>query len=643
MFTIGTAGHIDHGKTTLCKLLTGVDTDRLVEEKERGISIDLGFANLVTPQGKVVGIVDVPGHERFIRNMVAGVSGIEAFLFTIAADEGIMPQTREHFDILRILGVSRGIVVLTKCDLVDRDWIDMVRGDVVDYLKGTPFASLPILEVDQDRPDSIRALVAQIDRMLTFERVSDTASLFRMPIDRAFSLKGHGTVVTGTVLSGRLTVGEQVEILPAGLRSRVRSIQSYHHPEQSVIAGQRGALNLADVEAAQVERGHTAATPGAFSLSSMLDARLTLLSKLPAPFPKLKSASRIRFYVGTTEVIGRLHLLETQEMDPGADQMVQIRLERPVVVNRQDRFLIRTFSPVFTVGGGVVLEPHPPKRRRDPTVARQLAQSEGSRPADLIVSCLRRAQMPLVTAAEVAQTLVLRIDTVEAELKGLSSTIGSVDRRKRRYYFLKDRLSREGQRIRELVVKHHHEQPLTLGIDRASLQVLFDPRCESEAFADLLSLIAAECGLVIEGSLVRDSHFAPSLDPETEIQFANIERQLINDGFVTATELFGSTRMRRNAFDKLLGLMLAQKVIFKLPSNLLAHRRTIFDYERQIVEFLTIRDKASVGEIKELLNLTRKSLIPLLEFFDEKGVTVRAGNERRLRHRPTGPSGLSGG
>jgi selenocysteine-specific elongation factor len=634
MYTIGTAGHIDHGKTTLCKLLTGIDTDRLQEEKERGISIDIGFANLVTPGGRPVGIVDVPGHERFIKNMVAGVSGIEAVLFTIAADEGVMPQTREHMDILRLLGVDRGIIVLTKCDMVDAEWRTMIREDVRKYLVGTPFENAPIAEVSRDDPESIQKLMAMLDTVLGERRPLDTTSLFRMPIDRVFTLKGHGTIITGTVVSGRIKAGEQVEILPVGLQSRVRSIQTFFHAEQEVVAGQRGALNIPDLEQTQTERGHTAASPGVYTASSMVDARLMLLKNLPPAFQTLKSQVRVRFYVGTTEAIGRLHLLEGPSMEGGQEQVVQLRLEAPVVTCKGDRFLLRSFSPMLTIGGGVVLDANPVKHRRDASVVERLAKLSESNPAEIVADVLARAENPLMTAADLAKAQAWTVDTVDAALAGMGPELASADRRKKKYYYLKDRLAREGAKIRELVLAFHAQHPLSLGVDRAALQALYNPRLDTDPWNDLLALISSEQALVVEGSLVREAQFRPKLDPETEAQFRNIESMLLDQGFLTLAELSAASKMKKADFDKLIGLMLAQRVLVKMADGLMAHQKTVSAHERTVVEFLSTRDKASTGDIKERLGLTRKALIPLLEYFDEKGVTLRVGNDRRLRQRP---------
>jgi selenocysteine-specific elongation factor len=635
MYTIGTAGHIDHGKTTLCRLLTGIDTDRLSEEKQRGISIDLGFAHFTTPAGKPVGVVDVPGHERFVRNMVAGVAGIDAFLFTIAADEGIMPQTREHLDILELLGVTRGIIVLTKCDMVDAEWQQLVTDEVKAALDKTPFATCPIVPVSQDDPASIAALSARIDAILGEPRTADEQSLFRMPIDRVFSLKGYGTVVTGTVASGRLKVGEQVEILPSGGRSRVRSIQSFNKPTPSVSVGQRAALNVPDLDTEAMTRGDAVLTPGVFVPSSMVDGRLKLLRAAPGSSSNLKHLARIRFYSGTAEVIGRISLLESPTMDPGTEQLVQFRLESPVVVSRGDRFLVRSFSPLLTIGGGTVVDPHPSKHRRSAHVVETLERMEESGPGALLVDALERGDSPLATAADLAKAQAWRVETVEEALNGLAPAVHSVERRRKRVYFLRERVARDGARIRTLVERYHMDNPLQMGVDRAALQASYNPRLDADTWTDLLSLVLEDQGLVADGALVRLATFTPVLDVETEVQCGNVVKRLLDEGVTSITDLALGTGLKRVAFDKVVGYLLSQKTVLKLPDNLLAHQRTVAGYERKLVELFAGKEKLATGDIKDCLNLTRKVLIPLLEFFDEVGLTVRVGNDRKLRAKPT--------
>ncbi len=350
---VGTAGHVDHGKTRLVKALTGVDTDRLREEQERGISIELGFAPLPLGSGVVAGIVDVPGHERFVKNMLAGAGGVDLVLFVVAADEGVMPQTREHLDILELLHVQKGIVALTKTDLVDQDWLQLVQEEVRGALAGTRFADAPIIPVSSITGEGLDRLRLALEKMAAAVQPKPRAGPARLPIDRIFTITGFGTVLTGTLFSGSIRSGDVLVIMPSEVQGRVRSLQVHGKKTEDAHAGQRVAVNLAGVEVGEVERGDVLTTPGAFTPVRRLTAWLHALEHAPRP---LKNWQRVRFHLGAKETLGRLRLLDQDELPPGADTFVQIELEEPVVAAVHDRFVIRQYSPVTTVGGGEIVE-----------------------------------------------------------------------------------------------------------------------------------------------------------------------------------------------------------------------------------------------------------------------------------------------
>ena len=360
-YVIGTAGHIDHGKSALVKALTGTDPDRLEEEQRRGMTIDLGFAHFDLPGGRRVGIVDVPGHERLIRNMLAGATGIDLVLFVVAADEGVMPQTREHLDILRFLPVRAGLIVLNKIDLApDPAWVMLVRDDLAALTAGTFLHDAPIVEVSAKTGQGVDVLTGAIDRALTHMPGRTADAPARLPIDRAFTMAGFGTVVTGTLWSGRIATGESVELLPQGRVLRVRGVQSHGAPRDQAEAGSRVAVNLAGVEKDEVERGNALTTPGVFVPTTRLDIRVQLLPQVPP----LSHRARIRVYLGSAEVLGRLALLDRQVLEPGQETVAQLRLERPLVADAGDAFVLRRYSPMLTIGGGSVLDAHPPLRGR---------------------------------------------------------------------------------------------------------------------------------------------------------------------------------------------------------------------------------------------------------------------------------------
>ena len=352
---LGTAGHIDHGKSSLVKALTGTDPDRLKEEKERGITLDLGFASLDLPGGNRLGIVDVPGHEGLIKNMLAGVGGIDIVMLVIAADEGIMPQTREHLAICDLLHVKKGLIVLTKMDMVDKDWLALVQDEVREFVKGTFLEKAPLVPVSSKTGENLPLLVQELAKLAAEVTPKSSNGILRLPIDRVFTMKGFGTVITGTLLSGAISAEQEVEILPKGIKTKVRGIQSHNQAVQRAIAGQRTAVNLQGVEKDQLSRGDTIVSAGFFTPTKTLDAKLTLLKQAPRG---LKTGSRIRFYNTTQEAIGRITILGTNELAPGEEAFVQLRLEQPVIVQHGDRYILRFYSPMETLGGGMVLNPH---------------------------------------------------------------------------------------------------------------------------------------------------------------------------------------------------------------------------------------------------------------------------------------------
>jgi selenocysteine-specific elongation factor len=402
---VGTAGHIDHGKTTLVRALTGIDTDRLKEEKERGITIELGFAHLDLPGLPPVGIVDVPGHEKFVHHMVAGVAGIDLVLLVIAADEGIMPQTREHLDICRLLGVRAGLVVLTKADLVEPEWLEMVLQEVATFLAGSFLEGAPILPVSSTSGAGIPQLRAAITALLAKVPERPTSGIPRLPVDRVFTMKGFGTVVTGTLIAGRLGVGDTVEALPARIQSRIRGIQVYGAAVEAARAGQRTAINLQGVEKAAIARGSVLTLPGLLDTTYLMDARLTCLASAARP---LANRTRVRLHLGTSELLARVILLGRDELAPGEEALVQFRLESPGVALPRDRFVISGYSPVVTLGGGELVDTRPAKHRQFSAAALEHATIMGSaQPARAVPLLVKEAWLAGLGRDEIARRLNL--------------------------------------------------------------------------------------------------------------------------------------------------------------------------------------------------------------------------------------------
>lgn len=636
MFTLGTAGHIDHGKTTLVRHLTGVDTDRLAEEKRRGISIELGFAQLTTPRGIGVGIVDVPGHERFIRTMVAGVSGIDAALFVVAADEGVMPQTREHFDILRLMGVEDGVVALTKCDVADEDLRAIVRDDLGEFFAGTPLARATVVETSPSDPSSYDRLRAAVDELLERLVPRRQSGHFRMPVDRVFSIHGHGTIVTGTVTAGSIARGAEVELQPEGLVSRIRSIQVFGASTDDAHAGQRAALNLPDAATSVVGRGSTCCTPGVFRPTSMVDARIELLGNLPPSFATLRHGTRVRLYLGTAEAIGRVHLMDCDELGEGCSALVQFRLERAIVAARGDRFLVRTFSPLVTIAGGTVLDPQPRRHRNRAEASVELRRMAEADPSELVLGALEGAPAAFLTRSELALLLSLPQSQVDPHLPPEEPDTGILrfETGSGELFCAERRLLAERGRLLAAVEEHHRREPASPGMDRASLQQRAASALRLDAFNLVLGQLLDAGDLVRTGKLVARSGFAPRLEPALQRGLDLVRAALARDGELawTPKALAEDSGLAAADLSRAIGILLNDGSLVRLPGgNFGLAERTARLREQTVALIRAAGGEADTNAIKEGLNLTRKHLIPFLEYLDETGVTLRVGNARRLR------------
>ena len=630
IYTIGTAGHIDHGKTSLCEAITGTNTDRLAQEKERGISIELGFAHFETPRGRRVGLVDVPGHERFIRNMVAGVAGMEGVLITIAADEGIMPQTREHVDILALLGVDHAVIALTKCDLVDEDWLGLVEEDIRAFFEKTRFQSAELVRTSVRVKSTFPPLLVAIDAMIDKIDHADSSGSFRLPIDRVFTLKGHGTIVTGTIASGTIRIGEHIELLPQGIESRVRGIQSFNELADAASAGQRAGLNLPDLELGQVERGSVCCRKGAFTATTRVDGRVTLLASLPGASQIVKDGARVRFYVGTAEVMARIYTMDGQkELRAGDSQLARLHLESPVVTARNDRFLLRTYSPLHTIGGGVVLDSNPASRKRDHLVSERLVSLEKADAGTVVLERLGGRDL-FWTVEELVRETGIETEGVLRVLNDRGEQVAYIEGKNRQYYLLR-RLDEGGQKILDIVQAYHEEYPLKLGMERSALLTAFNRRMAPSDFNAFLGLVADRIRLQFDGHLVRDDSFSPQVSAVDESRITTLRRILEEQGFCTAGQLESSCGLKRQEFNQIMNLLLGRGDVVKLSDGQLGLREAVSEYERKLVILLEAEGTAGIGPIKSSLGLTRKSLIPLLEYFDGRGLTIRSGSERRLK------------
>jgi selenocysteine-specific elongation factor len=624
---VGTAGHIDHGKSSLVEALTGTHPDRLEEEKRRGITIDLGFAFL-EEAGVRFGFVDVPGHERFVSNMLAGAAGVDLVLLVIAADESIKPQTREHFDICRLLGVKRGVVALTKSDVVDSDTAGLVHLEVEDFLRGSFLEGAPVIPVSAKThaglPQLKQALVT-VARQFTGKSANN---YFRLPIDRAFAIKGFGAVVTGTMISGRVTTGDEVQLFPGGQRLRVRGIQSGGSAVEHASAGQRTAINLAGIEHTALRRGMVLATPGIFRVTRRIDTNLDLLKSAP----KMKQRSRVHFHAGTCESVAELIFHAQKELAPGQNAFAQLRLQDDVLVLPGDRFIIRQFSPVTTIGGGVVLDPlaRRPTIRDSGRVAFLETLARGNK-SEILAAMTERAVLGL-TFEEILARTGWKEDEIRATAQHLatSNRVRAVSAEP--LVLLAKRSFDEIQlKITSRVANFHKENPLLPGISREDLRSSLGRRVQPQAFRDALDDLLAQKKLDTQGEIVKRAGATINLDPEETRAKDQIETAFVAAGLAVPSvkEVLSKLPVEPKRAEKILQILLREKVLVRVTVDLIFHRDALAQLRDRLAVFKKTKgERISVPVFKELTGISRKYAIPLLEYLDRERVTRRAGDER---------------
>ena len=624
---VGTAGHIDHGKTALVKALTGIDADRLEEEKRRGITIDIGFAHLElpAPDGSAIrlGFVDVPGHERFVRNMLAGIGGFDLVLLEKAADEGIKPQTRAHFDICRLLAIRRGITVLTKSDAVDAETLEVARLEVEDYVRGSflDSAKSPIVAVSSLTGAGLDELRSALARIASEVASKNATALARLPIDRVFTMKGFGTVVTGTLVAGtiRKSDDEELELFPAGKRVRVRGMQVHGSPAETAIAGQRTALNLAGVTTEEMARGMTLATADTFRLTSRVDVLLTLL---PSAKP-LKAGARVHFHAYATETIAEVRLYEIKQLKPGEEAYAQLRFAEAMLLLPGDRFIVRQFSPVVTIGGGVVLDASPLTRRRR------------AEDAITFLKTMRNGSAEEIVAARVGRrgAAGLRLDDIPGEMnicradaEKLAARAGLVSCD--RVLVAQDAFAKAKASTLQALEKFQDANPLVAGMSKEELRD--QGNLGPEVFYGVLVKLAAEKKLEVAGELVHLSGRGVVMKDEEAESKKIIEHAFASAGLKVPSlkEVLAGLTVDRVRAQKIVTLLLRDKVLIKISDELVFHQSTLLDLRHKISALKTTAPKIDVARFKEMTGVSRKYAIPLLEYLDREHVTRRVGDER---------------
>ncbi|HEV8310076.1 MAG TPA: selenocysteine-specific translation elongation factor [Methylomirabilota bacterium] len=635
---VGTAGHIDHGKSTLVRALTGIDPDRLKEEKERGITIDIGFAHLDLQhggEGLTLGIVDVPGHERFVKNMLAGVGGIDLVMLVIAADEGVMPQTREHLAICQLLRVRSGLVVLTKADMAEPDWLELVREDTRAFLRGTFLEGQPIVPVSAKTGQGLDVLRDALGGLARAVPPRGTDATFRLPIDRVFTIRGFGTVVTGTVAAGQVGVEERVEVYPRQLQAKVRGLQTHGQAVPTAVAGQRTAVNLQGVERAALERGDVLSAPGLLRPTFMLDATCELLGDAPAP---LKPRQRVRFHIGTSEVMARVHLLDRAELEPGGRGYIQLRLEAPVVALPRDRYVIRSYSPMITIGGGELLDVAPAKARRSPALVARLAVLERGTPEAVLEEQIMRVGPGGARTADLRARSPFGPEALRRLLADLT-TRGRALVVDREWYVHVDAAERLREETLAALRAFHAREPLKPGMSKEELRTRLGG-LDERVFLHLLERFVAAGAIAVEKDKVRLASHHVRLDSHQQAWLDRLEGDFRVAGVAPPSleEAFARLGMTRADEQALAQVLLDERRLVRIKEGLYFHAEALSEAEARVTAFLRERKEITPQDMKDLLGISRKYAIPLLEYLDAQRVTVRIGDKRVLRDLPRSPA-----
>ena len=627
---VGTAGHVDHGKTCLIKALSGIDTDRLKEEKKRGITIELGFANLIDTDGVHIGIIDVPGHEKFVKNMLAGIGGIDLVLLVIALDEGVMPQTVEHFEILKMLQIRQGIVVLTKSDTVDSDWADMVEEDVRELIKGSFLEQAELIRVSSYTGENIDVLRQKIVAMAKQAgKRREEKELFRLPIDRVFTMEGFGTVVTGTLIEGMCEAGEEVMVYPQERLLKIRGVQSHGQKEEKACAGQRTAINLAGIKKEELSRGEVLAYPGSLVNSTMVDATLRLFDSTQR---KLKNGDRVHLSYGSAQAIGKVILLDCDVVEAGQEALVQLRFDDPICVKRNDKFIIRFYSPVETFGGGTVLNPAADKHKRgQEDVIESLKLKKTGTDMEILEQMVNEESRRFPEAEDLAAWMDLTVSEAEQMLDTL--------RNKKKILHLNDGSfvgkaywEKVSELANQVLAHFHRENPIVEGMDREELKSRLAERMHLKSGKKAEALIAElekRKVITIQGSVVSVAGFTVSYSDEASQMMTDMENIYKKAGIEVppTDELVGAYKDRKQA-RQVLSELTKKGILVKAGTGVLMHKEH-WDRALNILrEHLAANPQITLGEFRDLLGTSRKYAVMLLETYDQMKITKKTGDVR---------------
>ena len=626
---IGTAGHIDHGKTTLIKALTGRNTDRWEEEQRRGITIDLGFTWFDLKNGDRVGIIDVPGHEKFINNMVAGVVGMDLVMLVVAADEGIMPQTREHMDILGLLGIKKSILVLNKCDLVDEEWLELVEEEIQEELKGTFLEDAPVVRVSAATGQGLEELTDTIIRVMADEvEEKDTQTIPRLPIDRVFTLSGFGTIITGTLISGTISKEDVLEMYPIGKECKIRSIQVHGQDKDKCYAGQRVAINLSNIKKKEIHRGCVIAPKNSINNTDLLDVKLSVL---PYSMRIVTNHERLHLYTGTSEILCRAVLLDKEEIGPGESGLVQLRLEEEIALKRGDRFVVRFYSPMETIGGGVVLEPNPVRKKRfDEKAIEELKKKESGSLADVMELHIKQHADTMITMAELAKIMAHSVDELQEYLEELKEEgiVHVFAMKKDVYLWHRDSEYALRQKIQEALEAYHKRYPYRYGMKKAEIHNTYLKKVKPIVFDAYIEQLVAQNQIGRKDEYLHLAEFEVSKDA----MFLKTEKTLVDAfekagfDFVRFSEIDLGTIPRETAEDVLLLLVDEERVV-RINEEMFTMKYLMDEAEEKIRKHLENEDVITIAQVRDMFSTSRKSAKPILEYMDSIKVTKKTGAE----------------
>jgi selenocysteine-specific elongation factor len=617
VFVLGTAGHVDHGKSVLVHALTGIDPDRLREEKERAMTIDLGFAWLTLPSGREIGIVDVPGHERFIKNMLVGVGGIDLALLIIAANEGVMPQTREHLAILDLLEIKRGIVVVTKKDMVDEEWLSLVTMEIEEVIEPTGLYEAPVIAVSALTGEGLPVLIEAIEQLLNSTEPRKDIGRPRLLIDRIFTMSGSGTVVTGTLLDGSLTRGQEVEIIPQGLKSRLRELQTHKAHIDIANPGSRVAANIVGVATSQLKRGDVLTRPGWLIPTTMLDAKLRLLPYLRRP---LRHNAMVSFHLGATEVMAKVHILDKEKLEPGDNGWAQLTLFGPVAAVKGDRFIIR--SPMETLGGGAIIDPHPNRHRRFRPVLLQSLEAKEKGTVEEVIMVTLEAKQPLEQAALLAQS-ELPLSEAQIAIEDLvqQKKMVSIGQGEPRLFYTGPGWERLKERATAIVMDYHRRFPVRAGMSKAELASKL--KLNASYSTSVMQNLSQDGVLVEEGTVVRHASYRIHLTQEQQSKIETFMHSLAQDPYAPPSDLIPGL--------DLLNLLIEQRRVVKVSDGVIFAASTYNEMVEKITTYIKERGRVTLAEVRDMFGTSRKYAQAILEHLDNKGITRRVGDERVLK------------